>query len=467
MFKIFCKPLNRKKIIAGCIVAAALASRFFFLDARPLHHDEGVNYFFASQIIKEGKFSYDPVNYHGPFYFFSLFLSFLVFGISEFSLRFPAAFFGALLILFPLIFRQLFKPASTISSILILFSPSILYFSRYSIHEISLVLASVAAIYVFSLILEKKDIIYLPFFALSLGVLVAIKETSILILAIFALACLLHFRRLKELKWRENFHIVLASASLFFFVSLALYTGFFTNLSGIYESFSGLAPWLKRGFQETGHFKKTSYYMLLILRYELPLLIFGIYGLWQARKKILFQIFGIWFLTGILAYSLIKYKMPWIVINITTPLAFLAGLGLKELPISKKLRATAIFASTLFLAYFSIETSFITPWQKNNPYAYVHTNMDALSLVKKVSELAQKQKDILIVSDVYWPLPFYLRDEKPQYVSPDEFLGYDTYPNYDIFIVENSAFNRVELLENFTSEKYILRDGAELYLIYK
>ena len=36
------------------------------LALKPLHHDEGVNGFFLTNLFRDGVYKYDPANYHGP-----------------------------------------------------------------------------------------------------------------------------------------------------------------------------------------------------------------------------------------------------------------------------------------------------------------------------------------------------------------------------------------------------------------
>src|SRR3989344_1585768 len=52
------------------IILLAIISHFTFLSERILHHDEGVNYFFTQGIFENKVFIYNPLNYHGPFYFY-------------------------------------------------------------------------------------------------------------------------------------------------------------------------------------------------------------------------------------------------------------------------------------------------------------------------------------------------------------------------------------------------------------
>ena len=45
----------------------------------PLHHDEGVNGNFLVTLVREGKYVYDPQNYHGPtLYYFSAIIPWFV-----------------------------------------------------------------------------------------------------------------------------------------------------------------------------------------------------------------------------------------------------------------------------------------------------------------------------------------------------------------------------------------------------
>src|SRR5216110_2134292 len=47
-------------------LAAALALRVPHLDTRPLHNDEAVNAIKVSVLWQQGRYAYDPDEYHGP-----------------------------------------------------------------------------------------------------------------------------------------------------------------------------------------------------------------------------------------------------------------------------------------------------------------------------------------------------------------------------------------------------------------
>ena len=220
--------MEKKKIVfIFILVILAIFSRFAFLGERVLHHDEGVNYFFASKIINGGGFAYDPLNYHGPFYFFFLALSFFVFGVNEFGLRFPAALFGVLIVLAPLFFRIWKWKERVIGSVFLLLSPSLMYYSRYSIHESAFVFFSLMSVYFFSLILERKELKYLPWLAGGLGFLLVTKETAIIMLFILFVMGIANFRRIKEIKFKGKGEIILFSVFIFALIYVVFFTSFY------------------------------------------------------------------------------------------------------------------------------------------------------------------------------------------------------------------------------------------------
>src|SRR5262245_10763767 len=70
--------------------------RFYHLELKPLHHDEGVNSHFLLNLANFGNYRYDPENYHGPTLYYFALISLRLFGESEFALRFIPASFGML-----------------------------------------------------------------------------------------------------------------------------------------------------------------------------------------------------------------------------------------------------------------------------------------------------------------------------------------------------------------------------------
>src|SRR5688572_5160467 len=59
--------MNRWSALAVLLAfAGALIFRLPKLDTRPLHNDEAVNAFKAAELWQEGRYRYNPDEYHGP-----------------------------------------------------------------------------------------------------------------------------------------------------------------------------------------------------------------------------------------------------------------------------------------------------------------------------------------------------------------------------------------------------------------
>src|SRR3989440_10887575 len=67
------------RLLGAAILIVGAILRLFYLTLVPLHHDEGVNGNFLVTLVRDGKYIYDPQNYHGPtLYFFSSLIPWLV-----------------------------------------------------------------------------------------------------------------------------------------------------------------------------------------------------------------------------------------------------------------------------------------------------------------------------------------------------------------------------------------------------
>ncbi|MDD5110405.1 MAG: TIGR03663 family protein [Patescibacteria group bacterium] len=451
-------------ITVSVIFALAVITRFSLLSLRPLHHDEGVNFWFTNQIMSTGHFAYDPNNYHGPLFFFAIFLSFLVLGVSEFSLRLPAALFGLALVISPLLLRGRKDAWAIPAAGFLLLSPSLVYYSRYAIHEMALVFFSCVAVLLAIRILETRRLDLLPLLSVTMALLLATKETAILMLPILGLLAIVHWRRLWEAFSRPgSLEVVFLSAALFMLVYVMFYSSFFTYRRGVWDSFQGLMPWLSRGVQGAGHDKPWYYFANMLYQYELPLLLLGAAGLWYAWKSVAGRGIALWFIFSAVVYSVIDYKTPWLVINITAPLCILAAIGLTGLS-SRWVKGFGFAASAGYLAVMALAFSFILPWQASNPYAYVHTDGDTLRLVRDIAEVAAGRKlSILVKSNEYWPLPFYLRDYAAEYFDP----GTDAaaWSRFDAVVLKDTPDTTSMLPETgYQYRHYRLRDGVNLIL---
>ena len=147
--------------IASCLGITAIATflRFFLLELKPMHHDEGVNGHFLTTLFREGIYRYDPANYHGPdLYYLSLWFSKL-FGLNTWSVRASVAIFGVFTVVLAFFLkRYIGKVGSLAAALFLALSPGMVYISRYFIHEILFVFFSIAIVVSILFFIEKRKV---------------------------------------------------------------------------------------------------------------------------------------------------------------------------------------------------------------------------------------------------------------------------------------------------------------------
>src|SRR6266581_5023911 len=125
------------------IIGLAAFLRFFLLGMKPPHFDEGINGWFVDQIMKTGFYKYDPTNYHGPLHFYVLLLSQTLFGRNVWALRLPVVLVSIICVWLTLKFEPFVgRSVSRMAALAMAVSPGFVFYGRYSIHEVWLVLFS-------------------------------------------------------------------------------------------------------------------------------------------------------------------------------------------------------------------------------------------------------------------------------------------------------------------------------------
>ena len=118
------------------IGVGAIFSRFWDLGRQAEHHDESLHSYFSWLYYTGVGYTHDPLM-HGPFLFHIASLSYLLFGDSDASSRYGAALFGAATVLLPwFLRRELGRWGALAASVLLLTSPSFLYFGRFHRHDV-------------------------------------------------------------------------------------------------------------------------------------------------------------------------------------------------------------------------------------------------------------------------------------------------------------------------------------------
>jgi uncharacterized protein (TIGR03663 family) len=128
--------LNWEKLIYLAIFLIAVVSRFWDLGARAMSHDESLHALYSYYLYSGSGYAHNPMM-HGPFLFHANVLIYFLFGDSDYTARIVPALFGVFMVMSPLLLRRwLGRLGALLTSILLLISPSILYYSRYIRNDI-------------------------------------------------------------------------------------------------------------------------------------------------------------------------------------------------------------------------------------------------------------------------------------------------------------------------------------------
>ncbi len=214
-------------ILTILIILAAVVSRFSNIGLRVMSHDE-VNHVVPSYDLYQGRgYSHDPVT-HGPLQFHLLATSYFLFGDSDTSSRIPAAVFSIATIVFVLIAfkRYLGKSGSLIAGFLLLISPYMLFYGRYTRNEAFVAFFGVVMLYTVLRYLENGKESNLYTFTTVLALHFATKETSFIYTAILLIFLAIIFvRDVTQKEWnyshKRDLFIILTMVMLLF-IAVAL-----------------------------------------------------------------------------------------------------------------------------------------------------------------------------------------------------------------------------------------------------
>ena len=89
-------PITDRWFWIGAFVVLVVAAliRLPELGINPFHHDEGVNGWFTTTLVRSGSYEYDPANYHGPTLYYFALLSEILFGLTNEAMRLVPVVFG-------------------------------------------------------------------------------------------------------------------------------------------------------------------------------------------------------------------------------------------------------------------------------------------------------------------------------------------------------------------------------------
>jgi uncharacterized protein (TIGR03663 family) len=451
----------RVSALAILLVGAFL--RLVKLSLVPLHHDEGVNGNFLVTLVREGKYFYDPQNYHGPtLYYFSAIIPWIVrffggkaagdtYGLTTFNIRLVTVAFGVATIWLALLLRKRIGEIGALSAAaLIAISPGAIYLSRYFIHESLFVFFTLGIVVAALKSYDTGRSVYLILASISTALMVATKETWIMngpVLLIALVTTSIYFRlrdkldrkrAVDELSFRERLQtmidrlggpiqittIALVAFAIFILVAVFFYSSFFTNYpKGVADALKTLNLWRQRTHEHEHPWNQ--YIKWLVWEEGIVLVLAGIGALiavWRADNRLALFL-SLWSFGLLAAYSLVGYKTPWISLNFIVPLALTSGYTLdvayqklREYQQTQLLLIPAVLIVG-FCGYQLYQLNFVHYDDDQLPYVYAHTKRQMLTMLDEIDRIAQKNgtgtdTGIAIVSPDYWPAPWYFRDYK-------------------------------------------------------
>lgn len=177
--------LNLESAIYILFILIALATRFYDLGSRPLHHDESLHALFSWRYYIGQGYIHNPMM-HGPWQFHINALMMFLFGAGNYSARIAAALFGVLMVGLPLFLRkELGRWGALFASLLLLVSPSFLYFSRFTREDIYAVTFTMILFIAIIRYMDRPQARWLYTGSAALALLFATKEISFIVMFVF------------------------------------------------------------------------------------------------------------------------------------------------------------------------------------------------------------------------------------------------------------------------------------------
>ena len=445
------KILRERFLVIG-ILALAFLVRIWSLDMKPPHFDEGINGHFVMEMWKNGFYRYDPTNFHGPLYFYVLQLAELLFGKGIFAFRFVTVLISVSTCWLMMRFRRFFGSAAFWAALVYALSPAAVFYARYAIHESLFIFFQVLFAYGFYLYQAEKSRTSVAYMVAGVAGSFMVKETFFIFFVTWLIACFVARMYLKifapkavavaskkEKKSKRKVEKaeaagvddsiaspsdIFAISFIGFLIVLTVFSGFFMHLEGMVDMVRAFFFWTKTG-TSSGHEKPFLYWLTLMTIYEWPVLAALIltpllYFICEARQRILvLTAFGTW-----LAYSLIPYKTPWLILNIIWPLSFVFGFAMqKAIPIAHKFHASVIRwlipLAGLYLITISTQTmlhlNFVSFTDPSEKYVYVQSSMQFKHVMDWIQARVKTRPEdlnmrVLVLNKDTWPMPWTLSD---------------------------------------------------------
>jgi uncharacterized protein (TIGR03663 family) len=410
--------MKKRNLLASGILLLGAALRFYKLSEFPFHPDEAIHAWFALSL---GSYSYDPT-YHGPLLYHLVAAVFGLFGASDFTARLVPALLGVIL-LWLLMWpgrRFLGTTAALWSGALLALSPVVVAYSRRLLHDSLVLVLTLGAVYCFQLTLEEPSTSRTGRnarigLAAILTLFLATKVNAFFIMTM--LLAFWVFARATKRVAKSTFDwltplFCIATALL---IWAALYRG---------DALNALPKMLHywSGQQKTPRLPGPhDYYLRLMLLYELPLVLCGVYGACVAlRRRTPFTNLLLWWaFSSLVLYGVANEKVPWLLAHQMLPLCLLGGYGLAQLNLSTALRRCALIGAVSLGSIFLLRHIIATNWEhaaeRQEPLLFAQTTETYRDTLYKAvqSTASETRRGIWVEPGQQWPAAWYLRPKAP------------------------------------------------------
>ncbi len=455
------KSRGRCVVVGLILLAAALAAiyRVPLLSERPMHADEAVQAARARDLWEEGRYVYDPDEYHGPTLQYATVLGLWAGGQDDFAGTTKATYrivpvifgIGAVVLLWLLV-DALGRPAVVLAGVLLAISPAMVFYSRYYIHETLLAFFTLAALGTAWRYLQSDRLCWCLTAGACLGLMQATKETSAVafLAAVAGLVATGLWRRLlgegacDRRGSRPAWHWV-AGLGAAVLVAVLFLSSFLTNIRGPVDGVLTYAPWLERAAGASPHIHDWWYHLRILAWWRLedgPRWSEGIVlalaavgfvaallpkrGFLPGASASFVRWLGFYTVALVAVYAVVPYKTPWCLVQFLLGMILLAGVGgvwlvgwVPTRPL-KGLTAAVLMVGVGQLGWQSYLANYEYSADPKNPYVYVETRPKFEELAGQVDELAEAWQgrgdfSVTVVwhDAYYWPVPWYLRRYGP------------------------------------------------------
>ena len=472
-------------ILSSLIVALALISRFLFLGARPLHHDEGMLSYYAWKLAEGEGYTYSP-QIHGPVLFYAQAFLFALLGSADVIAKLSPAIFGAVLVALPLLFhRWLGRRVALAMSLIFLTSPLFLYFSRFLVHT-----ALVVAFWFLFLICLKRFVLrptalLLYSMAVFLALAFGTSETTYIFLAALAAAVLAVALLPRVFPWfgwidsggkywspliaylkKGGLYDCIGAFLVFAFVWGALYSVAFSNIQSLatslpnpFDKSTSLGFWLSQHPVRLGG-QPWFYYLTLSFAYEFVIFLGAAFALFAAvfRKRPFLLFLSLLSVFLFVGFSWAGEKFPWLFLPPLLPMAMAAGCYLGESwarfkPFGK-IVCVVLFAAAAAVA---LRLGFINHTDTRELAVYVQTPLAFQGKIDEMRERCLTESDpncVLIDHGISWPLSWSLKESSILFFADNLVVRAET--KYVIIGIDSRS--KVDLGEGWREETVWLRD---------